>query len=100
MVLDLVCSEATATGGGGVGIDIVVGSMVSSSGMVGHEVKVLLPASEGVPQAPEGRCPTASLSRTLCYVLHVYVYQLVIKANHGSMRLAAVYNSLILKIAE
>ena len=52
MVLDLLWSEAT--GGGGVGIpsdDVAV----SSSGMVGHEVKVLLPASDnGVIEAPGG----------------------------------------------
>ena len=53
MVLDLLCSVATA-GGGGVGIPSDV-AVVSSSGMVGHEVKVLLPASDnGVIEAPEG----------------------------------------------
>ena len=49
MVLDLPCSG----GSGGVGIVVVAVDMISSSGMVGHEVKVLLPASEGVPEAPE-----------------------------------------------
>ena len=90
MVLDLPCSEATATGGGGVGIDIdivVVGAaVISSSGMVGHEVKVLLQsASEGVPEAPasgkEGVIPRHHSAAALCAV-----YELVIKANHGSMR--------------
>ena len=58
MVLALLCS---ATGGGG------VGSSVSSSGMVGHDVKVLLPASEGVTEAPaEGSCFTASHSVANC----------------------------------
>ena len=49
MVLDLPCSG----GSGGVGIVVEAVDMISSSGMVGHEVKVLLPASEGVPEAPE-----------------------------------------------
>ena len=48
MVLDLPCSG----GSGGVGIVVEAVHIVSSSGMVGHEVKVLLPASEGVPEAP------------------------------------------------
>ena len=49
MVLDLPCSG----GSGGVGIVVEAVDMISSSGMVGHEVKVLLPVSEGVPEAPE-----------------------------------------------
>ena len=67
MVLDLLCSVATA-GGGGVGIPSDV-AVVSSSGMVGHEVKVLLPASDnGVIEAPGGACQRVPWLSTLHYV--------------------------------
>lgn len=53
MVLDLLSSIGAAikTGGGGVGI-VIVEAAVSSSGIVGHEVKVLAASEDGVPEAP------------------------------------------------
>ena len=54
MVLDLLSSIGAAikTGGGGVGI-VIVEAAVSSSGIVGHEVKVLAASEDGVPEAPD-----------------------------------------------